>query len=269
MESDFREETLDRPDGGYVYAPLPGGSALKLPIGRVRRILQHLAALIDPKHPEKTRLHALDAASVSGLGGLGLETPKSVEDLAVKLRDFSGIDALPVPEGLRAQLREYQAAGFRWMQFLARHALHGILADDMGLGKTLQTLAHLLAEKESGRSGGKPSLVVAPTSVVPNWRAEATRFAPGLRILVLQGAERSGYFRSIPHADVVLTSFALLQRDIEKLRAHTFHIAVLDEAQNIKTPARKWRRRHANSMPATACAFPARRWKTTSASCGV
>jgi hypothetical protein len=239
LESDFLEETLDRPDGGYVYAPLPGGSALKLPIGRVRRILQYLAALIDPKHPGKTRLHALDAASVAGISGLGLETPKSLEDLAAKLRDFSGIDPVPVPQGLRAELREYQTAGFRWMQFLASHHLHGILADDMGLGKTLQTLAHLLAEKESGRSGGKPSLVVAPTSVVPNWRAEATRFAPGLRILVLQGAERSSYFRSIPHADVVLTSFALLQRDIEKLRAHTFHIVALDEAQNIKNPRAK------------------------------
>ena len=125
------------------------------------------------------------------------------------------------------------------MQFLARHGLHGILADDMGLGKTLQTLTHVLAEKAAGHSGGKPVLVVAPTSVVPNWRAEALKFTPGLRVLVLNGAERQKYFRAIPHADLVLTSYALLQRDIDKLRGVAFHIVVLDEAQNIKNPRAK------------------------------
>ena len=125
------------------------------------------------------------------------------------------------------------------MQFLARHGLHGILADDMGLGKTLQTLTHILTEKKSGHSQGKPTLVVAPTSVVPNWRAEALKFTPDLRVLVLNGPERKKYHRSIPHADLVLTSFALLHRDIEKLRAHPFHMVVLDEAQNIKNPRAK------------------------------
>jgi SNF2 family DNA or RNA helicase len=136
-------------------------------------------------------------------------------------------------------LRDYQLAGFRWMQFLASHGLHGILADDMGLGKTLQTLTHILAEKESGRSRGMPSLVVAPTSVVPNWRAEAIKFTPGLRVLVLNGPDRLKYLRSIPHADLVLTSFALLHRDIEKLLGFSYHLVVLDEAQNIKNPRAK------------------------------
>jgi SNF2 family DNA or RNA helicase len=120
------------------------------------------------------------------------------------------------------------------MQFLASHGLHGILADDMGLGKTLQTLTHLMAEKASGRSNGKPSLVIAPTSVVPNWRAEAAKFAPGLRVLVLNGADRKKYYESIPHADLVITSYALLQRDVEKMTEHQFHVVVLDEAQYIK-----------------------------------
>src|SRR5690606_5971288 len=135
--------------------------------------------------------------------------------------------------------RDYQLDGFHWMQFLARHGLHGILADDMGLGKTLQTLTHILAEKKSGHSRGKPTLVIAPTSVVPNWRAEALKFAPDLRVLVLNGPERRKYFRSIPHADLVLTSFALLQRDIEKLRGYPYHLVVLDEAQHIKNPRSK------------------------------
>ncbi len=239
LESDFLEETLDRPDNGYVYAPLPDGDALKLPIGRVRKILHHLAALIDPKFPDKARLHALDAASLAGLGGLGIDTPADLTELASKLQDFSGVDQVPTATGLRATLRDYQLAGFHWMQFLARHGLHGILADDMGLGKTLQTLTHILTEKQNGHSRGLPVLVVAPTSVVPNWRAEAMKFTPDLRVLILNGPERKKYFRSIPHADLVLTSFALLQRDIEKLAAYPFHLVVLDEAQNIKNPRSK------------------------------
>ena len=239
LESDFLEETLDRPDNGHIYAPLPDGDALKLPIGRVRKILHHLSALIDPKFPDKARLHALDAASLAGLDGLGIDTPPNLVELAAKLKDFAGIDPVPTATGLQATLRDYQLAGFHWMQFLARHGLHGILADDMGLGKTLQTLAHILTEKQSGHSRGLPVLVIAPTSVVPNWRAEALRFTPDLRVLVLNGPERKKYFRSIPHADIVLTSFALLQRDIDKLAAVPFHMVVLDEAQNIKNPRSK------------------------------
>jgi superfamily II DNA or RNA helicase len=239
LEGDFLEETLDRPDIGHIYAPLPDGDALRLPIGRVRRILHHLASLIDPKFPDRTRLHALDAATLAGLEGLGIEPPPDLAELASKLKDFSGIVATNPPVGVRATLRDYQLAGFYWMQFLARHGLHGILADDMGLGKTLQTLTHILAEKESGQSRGKPVLVVAPTSVVPNWRAETLKFTPDLRVLVLNGPERLKYHRSIPHADIILTSYALLHRDIEKLRLHTYHMIVLDEAQNIKNPHAK------------------------------
>ncbi len=239
LKQDFLEETLDRPDGGYVYAPLKNGDALKLPIGRVRRILRHLSALVDPKFFGKARVHALDVAVLAGLEGLGIDTPKGLEKLKKRLENFSKVEELDEPPELRATLRDYQKDGFRWMQFLARHGLHGILADDMGLGKTLQTLAHLMAEKTSGRSGGRPSLVIAPTSVVPNWRAEAIKFAPGLRVLVLNGADRRKYYRSIPHADLVITSFALLQRDIEKLLGFQYHIMVLDEAQYIKNPRAK------------------------------
>jgi hypothetical protein len=250
LENDFLEETLDRPDSGFIYAPLPNGDALKLPIGRVRKILNHLAALIDPKFPDKARLHALDAASLAGLVGLGIDTPPALTELTAKLEDFSGIEPVATASGLQATLRDYQLAGFQWMQFLARHGLHGILADDMGLGKTLQTLAHILTEKQSGHSRGLPVLVVAPTSVVPNWRAEALKFTPDLRVLVLNGPERKKYFRSIPHADLVLTSFALLQRDIEKLAQVPFHLVVLDEAQYIKNPRSK--------MAQAACRLDAR-----------
>ena len=239
LENEFLEETLGRLESGYVYAPLPNGDALRLPIGRVRRILQHLESLIDPKFPHRTRLHLLDAAALANLNELGITPPPDLTELAVRLRDFAGIEAVEPPAGVLATLRDYQLAGFRWMQFLARHGLHGILADDMGLGKTLQTLTHVLAEKRSGASGGLPALVVAPTSVVPNWRAEAHRFTPDLRVLVLNGPDRRKYHRAIPHADVVLTSYALLHRDIEQLRTYNYHLVVLDEAQNIKNPHAK------------------------------
>ncbi len=236
LEDDSLGEALDRPGAGYIYAPLPDGDALRLPVGRVRRILQHLASLMDPKFPDKLRLHALDAAVLAGMEGLDIESPPDLSELVSKLRDFSGIELKDPAAGLRAVLRDYQLAGFRWMQFLARHGLHGILADDMGLGKTLQTLAHILTEKQSGASGGLPILVIAPTSVVPNWLAESHRFTPNLRVLVLSGPDRKMHHRSISHADIVLTSYALLYRDIEKLRMVSYHLVVLDEAQNIKNP---------------------------------
>jgi len=234
------EESLEYPAEGHFLHHLPDGTALRLPVARVRKILRHFAALIDPRRFKggKMPLHPLDAATL-GLAELGIEPPPRLAELAARLNDFTGIDPEPLPEGLRAELRPYQLEGFRWMQFLARHELHGILADDMGLGKTLQTITHLLAEKLSGRSKGRASLVIAPTSVVPNWRAEIMKFAPELRILVLDGPDRKKYFRSIPYADVVLTSFALMHRDVEKLREHSYHLFALDEAQNIKNPAAK------------------------------
>lgn len=105
----------------------------------------------------------------------------------------------------------------------------------MGLGKTLQTLAHLQTEKVAGRAD-RPSLVIAPTSVLGNWRAEAARFTPGLRVLTLHGPHRKEDFGRVPDHDLVLSTYPLLPRDIDSLREHDFHLLVLDEAQNIKNP---------------------------------
>ena len=124
------------------------------------------------------------------------------------------------------------------MQFLREYDLAGILADDMGLGKTIQTLSHILFEKQAGRLSS-PALVVAPTSLMGNWQAEAARFAPGLRVLLLHGADRQQHFGDIAQSDLVLTTYALLPRDEDVLRAQRFHLLILDESQYIKNSRSK------------------------------
>lgn len=137
------------------------------------------------------------------------------------------------PPSLMSVLRDYQKTGFRWLKTLAAYGLGGILADDMGLGKTLQTLAFILSEKLSS-----PALVVAPTSLIYNWQAEGEKFAPGLHILVVDGSpqERQEQLKGLDQADLVVTSYALLRRDIETFAQVDFSYCFLDEAQNIKNP---------------------------------
>ena len=128
-------------------------------------------------------------------------------------------------------LREYQHDGVVWLSRLSGNHLGGILADEMGLGKTLQALAFLRVQKGSGAA-----LIVCPTSLVANWESEARKFTPELKSLVLEGADRAKRFAKISQSDVVITSYALLRRDIDELRKVEFSTAVLDEAQHIKNP---------------------------------
>lgn len=140
----------------------------------------------------------------------------------------------PALSGLQAELRPYQQHGVAWLRRLRECGAGGLLADDMGLGKTLQTIAHLLAEKEAGADA--PSLIVAPTSVIGNWRRELARFAPGLNVSVMFGKDRHRRRAEMGSADVVVTSYSVLLRDYESLAAQAFHCVVLDEAQAIKNP---------------------------------
>jgi SNF2 family DNA or RNA helicase len=118
-----------------------------------------------------------------------------------------------------------------WLAFLRSNGFGGVLADEMGLGKTLQVLAHLAA---ASRTKGSPSLVVCPTSLVFNWAAEATRWTPQLRVLALHGSDRHDRFGGIPDSDLVITSYALLRRDLDLYREVSFDTVILDEAQHIK-----------------------------------
>ncbi|MEM9058572.1 MAG: DEAD/DEAH box helicase, partial [Pseudomonadota bacterium] len=152
-----------------------------------------------------------------------------------RLRGGAAVRPVPAPAGLAGTLRSYQQDGLNWLQFLREHDLHGVLADDMGLGKTIQVLAHLLVEREAGRAD-RPSLVVAPTSLMLNWSREAGRFAPSLRVLTLHGPGRAQHFSRLSEYDLVLTTYPLLPRDKDVLLGQPWHLAVLDEAQFIKNP---------------------------------
>ena len=160
----------------------------------------------------------LEVSGAGGAGGLGREQP---------------------PDTLRARLRPYQLDGFRWLAFLWEHRLGGILADDMGLGKTLEALA-LICHARHTDPGSPPFLIVAPTSVVPNWAAEAARFAPGLKVVTLtdtlarSGAAPKDLGQLVAGADAVVTSYTLLRLDFDAHSAGPWSGLILDEAQYTK-----------------------------------
>lgn len=149
-----------------------------------------------------------------------------------KITTFSTQEDVPLPKKLNAELREYQKKGFNWLWFLYTYGLNGILADDMGLGKTLQALTLIQKAKEADKK--KPSLVICPTSVVFNWEDEIAKFTPGLKCLNLTGAARKDQFEHIEKYDVIVTSYALVRRDVDILKSNDFRFIILDEAQNIK-----------------------------------
>jgi superfamily II DNA or RNA helicase len=153
------------------------------------------------------------------------------------IRDFKGVPSVDLPKGLQADLRPYQKDGFDFLSHLTKIKLGGILADDMGLGKTLQTLTWLAWLKERNTKNPKPSLVICPASVLHNWRREANRFTPNLKVLVLEsGAARHNLRKQIPQHDLIVTNYALLRRDLEELQKFAFRATILDEAQFIKNP---------------------------------
>jgi superfamily II DNA or RNA helicase len=232
-----------------LLLPLGDGAWLEVPAAVLQPILDTLLelyrrpALNDAGQLRLPRQQApcLDELA-RRLGGEGQRLEwqggERLRQLAQKLRDFAGIAPVEPPAGLQAELRPYQQQGLSWLQFLREYGFGGILADDMGLGKTVQALAHLLSEKRAGRLE-KPALVVAPTSVLGNWRREAARFAPDLRVLVLHGPDRAEHFEQMDRYDLIVTSYALLPRDAEVLLQKVFHSVILDEAQAIKNARSK------------------------------
>jgi len=243
-------------DDVSIPVALDARRILPVPAGRLKAWLLPLLEFLDDDRPRLARHHA------SALAGLEEHATQWIGSdelrmLAKKLQDFSGMTHQPPATGFMATLRPYQQVGLNWLQFLREYGLAGILADDMGLGKTVQTLAHLHLEKVSGRAD-KPSLVVATTSLMVNWKNEAAQFTPDLNVLVLHGKDRADRFDEIAAADIILTTYPLLVRDRDILLAHDYHLLVMDEAQFIKNPkaqahqvARQLKARHRLSLTGT------------------
>jgi len=217
------------------------GERLRLRADRLKPVVRVLIDLFEGLGDGAMRVSRFDAGRLEALSDTGrwqFHGDDSLRQLAQRLRGGKGVGEAHIPQGLSAELRTYQHQGLSWMQFLRDHDLSGVLADDMGLGKTVQTLAHVLAEKEAGRLD-RPTLIVVPTSLVHNWCEEARRFAPGLRVLSLHGSQRKDRFDEIAEHDLVLTTYALLWRDHVALARHQYHLLILDEAQFVKNASTK------------------------------
>ncbi len=194
-----------------------------------------------------------DEVSLQEAMQMGLGATDTAQGLPVEQVEFEGwlkdwmekftgnekLGLLEAPKNLQAQLRPYQEYGYAWLDFLRRWGLGACLADDMGLGKTIQTIAMLQHEKEVHKVLPAPTLIICPTSVVVNWAKEIERFAPTLTTVIHQGQSRlrdDKFLEKAQQVDIVLSSYAIVRRDIETLQKITWYGLILDEAQNIKNP---------------------------------
>jgi superfamily II DNA or RNA helicase len=229
----------------FVQVPGQGGY-VEVAAAHFRTLARVLAELYqgqgaDACFPEVRAAALFELDQAFGRAGLGLQLGGGgVHGLRARAQGLIGpqpaADAAVVPSAaLCATLRPYQQEGLAWLQRLRACGAGAVLADDMGLGKTLQLIAHLCAETDAGRAQ-RPSLVIAPTSLIGNWRRELLRFAPHLRVCVLFGSQRHAARAGLSQSDVALTSYSVLLRDAGLLGEHSYHCVVLDEAQAIKNP---------------------------------
>lgn len=172
--------------------------------------------------------------AISSLSNVKWNGNEAFSSLAVAQNREVSMMPVTLSESLDKIMRGYQKEGVSWLRFLEQCGFSGILADEMGLGKTIQTLAWLTLERTDQRARGKPAIVVCPTSLLDNWADESRRFTPQLRIHVVHGQDRKKTLGKLSEADLVITSYALLRRDIEHYHRQEFSVAILDEAQHIK-----------------------------------
>ncbi len=193
-----------------------------------------LVAALGDSRGGKLRIHAsqawlLDAWLAESDGAIDVDA--KFTRIREGLRRCSEPRERAEPRGFHGTLRPYQREGLGWMHFLSEASVGGILADDMGLGKTVQVLALLLERRAKARG---PALVVAPLSVLFNWQRESERFTPGLTCVLHHGTSRAKRAARLEDADIVVTSYGTLRKDVEFLKGIQFDAAVLDEAQAIK-----------------------------------
>ena len=221
------------------FVKLPDSGWVELDTQAVQNAHEALADLgLEGLSPIAQQVPIEQAAHLDEKGLEKFGDSEHAKTLRKRLTNFEGIAPTELPEGLIADLRPYQKEGFDFLCHLTSLRLGGILADDMGLGKTLQTLIWLAWHKARNGKAHRPALVICPASVLHNWRREAEKFVPHMKVLVLQsGAGRHTLRKQIPQHDIIVTNYALLRRDLEELNKFDFGVLVLDEAQFIKNPA--------------------------------
>jgi superfamily II DNA or RNA helicase len=219
------------------YLKLEGGTFVRLPVAVLLAVIKGAGA---SKGPVRPLYQALPILHLLETQGIEVESSEGFKEFIQKLRNFRELASMPVPDSFVGTLREYQREGFNWLSFLREYGLAGILADDMGLGKTIQALVLLLSHHKNKKKRS-PSLVVAPTSVVYNWLAEADRFSPKLSKALFLGRERGELMQRLKRnaanlPDVIFTTYGIIRRDYKELKDIQFDYLILDEAQNIKNP---------------------------------
>ncbi|MCX7117436.1 MAG: DEAD/DEAH box helicase [Legionellales bacterium] len=232
------------PDDKIIKLPLLSGKTLQITLGRIKPLLRLLLHFVrrEKSSPANLEINRYQWVLLQE-AELAIAATKTrfyaAEKLQAQLQQLTChamLPVVPIPKGLQAVLREYQHLGLNWLQYLRATKFSGVLADDMGLGKTVQTLAHLLYEKEQGRLT-RASLIVAPTSLVWNWYDEAIRFTPDLRVLVFHGTER--HQDQFDDYDLVISTYGLILRDKPRFLDYPFYYLILDEAQLIKNARTK------------------------------
>lgn len=229
------DEVYDTIQSGEKYSRIRSLGFVEYPAQDIYAIMRAFNSFDVYRNPDnKFIVKTYRAGLINELKNLNVELilSKEFENFWKQMSNFSTSEDLKLPTGINAEFREYQTKGFGWLWFMYKYGLNGILADDMGLGKTLQALAVIQKAKEE--DGPMPTLVICPTTVVFNWESEIQKFAPTLSCMKLSGVERKQYFKEIPNYDVVITSYALVRRDIAKLKEYNFRYVILDESQNIK-----------------------------------
>ena len=189
-----------------------------------------LATKLEKLPDSMSSMDILQAGLTKEFGDVDVEVDDSFNEL---LSSLVKTDPIEIPNELRATLREYQSFGFQWLVKNASLGFGSLLADDMGLGKTIQVISFLLHQKAQGELKKSGALVVAPTSVLTNWRKEIEKFAPTLMVKVYHGTTRDA---TQLEGDVILTSYGVIRSDIDVLKKKTVPTLVIDEAQNIKNP---------------------------------
>lgn len=235
----FMEELAQAPAGTVVTLLNDKKEMIALPPQRVLHFLTIFNAETVSGDSDRLSMSRWNMAMLAEIGAAENAANmrwfgnEAIKNSVARLLEPVSKDKLDFPAQFQCQLRPYQAEGVAWIQRLRENAMNGVLADDMGLGKTVQTIAHLVLEKEQGRLT-HPCLLVAPTTLMPNWMHEVQRFAPHLKVLLLHGNERKQHFGSLSSYDLILTTYSLLARDKETLLGQQFYYLILDEAQYIK-----------------------------------